>query len=332
VEKMKKVCPNCEKIREIDLLKNQSQVVVRGETIVVDDECFKCQTCGETFENTRGRDDLEIAYREYRKRHQMLQPEEIRDWRRSLGLTQKELSILLGWGGATLSRYENGALQMEAHDRLLKLIMDPNNLIHIINEMPNSLSNDKRNRLLAELRAGIKNKHSFMSIYEDRFGHYDADEFSGYAPLDLTKLFNMILYFCKGGQLKTKLNKLLFYADFKHFKENTLSITGAHYVHFPHGPIPDNYEHYFAKLIHEGDLSVEEEFIYQYPAENFIAKREPDLSIFSNTELKVITEVKAYFEDFNASKIRNFSHDEKGYSETQDKELISYNYAEFLQL
>jgi hypothetical protein len=35
----------------------------------------------------------------------------------------------LGQGGATLSRYENGALQSEAHDQLLKLVMQPENLL-----------------------------------------------------------------------------------------------------------------------------------------------------------------------------------------------------------
>ena len=67
--------------------------------------------------------------------------------------------------------------------------------------------------------------------------------------LGLAKLFNAILFFCKGRVLKTKLNKLLFYADFKHFKEYAVSITGARYARIPFGPAPDKYAFYFATLL-----------------------------------------------------------------------------------
>ena len=83
----------------------------------------------------------------------MLQPEQIRDWRKQYGLTQNELSQILGWGCVTLSRYENGALHSEAHEKILRLSMEPHNLITLIEETPDALPEDKRERLLGELRA-----------------------------------------------------------------------------------------------------------------------------------------------------------------------------------
>lgn len=118
---MKDICPNCEKETELELVHSKEVVEVRGEPIEVDAEFFKCTECEADFENTRGPDSLALAYREYRHRHDMLQPEQIRDWRKQYGLTQKELGQLLGWGGVTLSRYENGALQVEAHEKILRL-------------------------------------------------------------------------------------------------------------------------------------------------------------------------------------------------------------------
>ncbi|NIO19633.1 MAG: DUF4065 domain-containing protein, partial [Candidatus Aenigmarchaeota archaeon] len=47
----------------------------------------------------------------------------------------------------------------------------------------------------------------------------------------------------------TVLNKLLFYADFKHCKEYTVSISGSRYARLPYGPVPDNWAHYLAFLI-----------------------------------------------------------------------------------
>lgn len=329
---MKAVCPNCEKESAVELIRVKEHIEVRGEPVDVDAEYFKCAECGEEFENTRGYDALESAYRAYRTRHGMLQPENILDWRKNLGLTQKELSNLLGWGGATLSRYENGALQDEAHDKVLRLAMEPRNLLKLLRETEGAVSNEKRTRLVTELEAAEADACSFERIFEERFGGYAPDEYSGYRKLDTAKLLNAILFLCRGGTLKTKLNKLLFYADFKHFKDYTVSLTGARYVHLQYGPVPRNYEFYFAELISEQKLDIEELEIGQYVGENFISRSEPDMSVFLDSEIKALAEVKEYFKDFNSSGIRDFSHKERGYSETQPGKVISYQYAKDLQI
>lgn len=329
---MKNICPNCEKETRIELIRTKEALEIRGERVEVDAEHFKCLECGESFENTRGPDALEAAYREYRRGHGLLQPEEIRNWRKNYGLTQKELSQLLGWGDATLSRYESGALQAEAHDKVLRLAMEPHNLLTLLRETPEALGHDKHQRLTAELSAVEAESCSFERVFEERFGRYAPDEFSGYKKLDLAKLFNAILFFCKDGQLKTKLNKLLFYADFEHFKGYTVSITGTRYVHLPHGPVPDNYEFYFAELIDKGGLEIEEIVVGQYLGEKYVALTKPDLSIFSETELKVLLEVKEHFKSFSATEIRDFSHEERAYAETVKGEKISYKFAEYLQI
>ncbi len=52
-------------------------VEVKGETIVVPVEYYKCLECGAEFEDpASSHDPLALAYKEYRRRHGMLQPEE----------------------------------------------------------------------------------------------------------------------------------------------------------------------------------------------------------------------------------------------------------------
>ena len=58
----------------------------------------------------------------------------------------------------------------------------------------------------------------------------------------------------------------------------------------------------------------------------------PDISNFSLAELKTITEVKARFEGYSSSKISKLSHNEKGYKETKDGELISYRFSDALSI
>lgn len=331
---MKGICPNCEKQTELELIHSTEDVVVRGESIPVEVEYYKCRECGKEFEDPSSHDDpLDKAYREYRKRHSMTQPEEIKALRKRYGLTQNEMSRLLGWGGATLSRYENGALQDDAHEKTLRLIMEPHNMLRLIEESPNTLTEEKRKHLIEQLRKEEGEAYSFARIYEERFGSYGADEFSGYQRLDLAKLINAVLFFCKEGIWKTFLNKLLFYADFKHCKEYTVSITGSRYASIPYGPAPDNWNHYLAMLIEEGALRVEEEYYAEdVIGERLVSEQKPDLALFSDTELKILASVKEHFKGWSAKKISNFSHDEKGYIETLGSQLISYTYAKDLQI
>ena len=329
---MKGICPNCEKETELELVRAREVVEVRGEPIEVDAEFMKCTECGVDFENTRGPDALALAYQEYRHRHDMLQPEQIREHRKRYGLTQKELSQLLGWGGVTLSRYENGALHSEAHEKILRLAMEPHNLMTLIEGAPNALPGDKRERLLGELRAADDEACSFERLFEEHFGQYTPDEFSGYRKLDSQKLFNAILFFSAGGQLKTKLNKLLFYADFKHFKEYSVSITGARYVHLQYGPVPDDYDYYFAELSREHYLDVEEEIFGNYTGFKCVARVEPDLGAFDQSERDVLEQVINYFRGFGSAEIMKFSHEEAAYASTVEGETISYLHAESLRL
>jgi len=330
---MKGICPNCEKETDLELLRTLEVVKVRGEQIEVAMEYYKCLACHEEFEDPHSEaDPLDKAYREYRHQHGMMQPEEILDLRKRYGLTQNEMSKLLGWGGATLSRYENGALQDEAHEEMLHLVKDPRNLLKLLEDRPQALPEEKRTHLIKKLQEIEEEVYSFERIYEERFGRYEPGELSGYKSLDLAKLFNVMLFFCIGGVFKTKLNKLLFYADFKHFKEYAVSITGARYAHIPFGPAPDKYAYYFATLVEEDALNVEEvPFSDNATGEKFISKRNPDLLSFSETELKILTDVKEYFKDFTAKRITDFSHEENGYKETPNGRLISYKYANELK-
>jgi len=74
-----------------------------------------------------------------------------RNRRTQYGLTQTELSTLLGWLEPRLSKYENGALQEETQDTLLKFAMEPINLLQLIKRKPEAVALDKRARLIEQL-------------------------------------------------------------------------------------------------------------------------------------------------------------------------------------
>ena len=331
---MNQICPNCEKITDVQHTKTDEEITVKGERIIVPVEYYKCLECGADFDDPKSKHDpLAIAYKEYRRRHGMMQPKEIRELRHRYGLTQKEFCKLLGWGEVTLSRYENGALQDDTHNTILQMIKDPRNLLSIIELHGDFLAEEKKNNLIGLLENVLEETHSFPSIYSEHFGKYEPDILSGFKELNLNKLFQAIIFLCVDGVLKTKLCKLLFYADFKHYRNNASSITGVRYTHLKLGPVPDRYAYYFATLENEEKaISVDEVNYGEYIGEMFQADIKPDLSPFSNPEIKTMIEVKEYFKDFGAREIKDFSHKERGYKETYDGQIISYAYAEDLQI
>lgn len=326
---VRRFCSNCEKETELQLLTKEEIVKVRDEPIKVKVQYWKCTECGdEVLDPSLNEDPFYLAYKEYRRRHGLLKPEEMRDWRKAHNLTQGELAKLIGVGTATISRYENGSLQDQSHEKLLRLIMEPSNFLTLIEHSEGIFTESKKERLARALREAEAESYSFDTAIIVNLGNYEADEFSGYKRLDLAKLYNAIIFFCKDGLFKTKLNKLLFYADFKHFKEYTLSITGARYAHVPFGPAPDNYEFYYASLNSRKAIEFEE-VLYPSGAGGEIIKatQTPDLSLFTPGELRIMASVMEDFADHNASDVSEISHKEAAYRETEDGELISYNYA-----
>ncbi|MGV8119349.1 MAG: Panacea domain-containing protein [Candidatus Xenobiia bacterium LiM19] len=135
------------------------------------------------------------------------------------------------------------------------------------------------------------------------------------SEFSLAKCMNMILFLCKDGIYKTKLNKEMFYADFKHFKDFGKSITGLKYNHAPFGPVPLMYTVLINSLIEKRKISVKE-IPYgstdtrgdDIVAEQYDAPESPQLSVFTDSELQAILSVKSFFSSFSSRKITGYSH------------------------
>lgn len=242
---------------------------------------------------------------------------------------------MLGWGGATLSRYENGALQDDAHDRAFRLAMVPEGLRTLVRNDRQVLTEEKRKRILDIIDSSRRARNSSLD-YLKVITNYNPGILSGFRKMDIRKLFGTIEFLCKGngGIPKTKLNKLLFYADFKHFKENGVSITGARYARLPFGPVLNDYEHFFATLIHEEGLITVDERSFSNGAngEYYFTNSAPDIELLSDSELSTLLGIKEYFRNINATRISELSHNEPAYIKTENSNLISYEYAELLSI
>lgn len=331
---METICPYCEQITNAEPFKKTETIQVRGEDFEVVVDSLRCPLCGESFDNPKvDQDPLDMAYRKYRARHGLMQPEEIRNLRNRYGLSQEVFAKILGLGVATLKRYERGSLQNDSLNTTLELIKEPHAFLRLIEQKKDFLSEKEKKRLSGILKEEIESEDSQVNYLSRYYGDYKPSIESGFKSLDVYKFFQMIIFMCRQSVSKTKLNKLLFFADFKHFKEHSVSITGMKYAHLPFGPCPDNFEKFFACSAGNGALlDTIENCIGETCWEEFLAPKQPDLSVFSDAEIKTMAEVREFFSAFSAAKIRDFSHEEQAYKETVNGEKISYDFAESLQI
>lgn len=330
-------CPCCEEDQSIETLERDEEVTVRGEVFTVPAIVHRCTHCGDEFtRSTDALDPVDTAFSLYREKHGMLAPSEIREFRRKYELTQKELSSLLGWGAVTLSRYENGALQDAAHDRQLQAAMTVEGLKKLIHLNPNFLDSDKRERLLAVLDSKRGLRSGMLACIEDRLSEMPPCTMNGFRRFSIGRFCAVVESFLQNCSVyKTKLNKLLFYADFQHFKEFGVSITGCCYARLPHGPVPDDFRTLLAVMEEEAGVICTEIIDYPeaaYQGEKIHLCNPANENSLSPDEVNTLNTIRDVFGCFGAREIAEFSHAFKGWQDTENAHLISYEYADSLEM
>ena len=155
-----------------------------------------------------------------------------------------------------------------------------------------------------------------------------ASIFSGYRNFSLEKMAAMVSYFADRTTdlYKTKLNKLLFYADFANYYLRGNSISGSRYVHLPYGPVPDSYEDTLETLNHYGVVDT----VKQNSAELVRPGDRSAVGFLTADERSTLDWVLESFGSMSASQLTDISHRERAYKDTRAGEEIAYEYAKFL--
>jgi hypothetical protein len=125
----------------------------------------------------------------------------------------------------------------------------------------------------------------------------------------------------------TKLNKLLFNADFAAYLRLGRPITGADYMKLEKGPAPRLLKPVQNKLESDGSLIVRSVQFYQYGQHKSIALREPHLDLFSAAEIAIVDGVISAAEGLSASEMSAKSHEFIGWKLAGIGESIPYETA-----
>lgn len=331
-------CEKCDEWVQGEIIERDETYPVKGESITVNAQVRICNFCSGDCSDSKLDDQTLLAvYDKYRDMHGLISPVEVRNLRQKYGLSQRSLAALLGWGEITIHRYEKGGFPDEAHNQMLQLLNDPVNF--------NSIFTKNRERLPVHIQKKVISCLSAKDLDNDRDQPsnliiFELDDpspgvLTGFKQFSAEVLKNMIFFLASldGGILKTKLNKLLFYADFIHYQIHSVSISGAKYVHLQFGPVPDNYEMHLIDLGVEGRIEqLEIPFNEEITGENLRAIGKFDSSSLPESAINVLTAVYNHFKGMGSTKISQLSHQEDGYRETKKHEPISYEYADKLKV
>lgn len=304
----------------------------RKEEFTVKQRFYLCEDSGERFTSTQLDElNLSLVYNAYRAKHHILSPEEIKETREKYGLSAVKMSEILGFGSNSYGLYERGEIPSLANSKLLKLASDPESFFQLVNDWEIDNAGTK-SKLLEKVNKMIDEESETDFLENYLIGNSQFSELTGYRKPSLSRLKEMVVFFAhKVPSYKTKMNKLLFYADFLCFRELGVSMSGARYKAIPYGPVPDKFQTLFENLSETGVIDL----LYT-PMDNGGRKekligredRPFNPNLFTETEISFLEQIASRFIDTSPSDIVDISHKEIGWLENEAaKNFIPYDYA-----
>lgn len=330
-----KFCDNCQKDVETKIVERRSSYTFKGETFELNERVLICSCGQELYDEILDSETMKALAEMYEERIG-LSLDEIKSIRNQYGLSMDLFSRILGWSKATIARYETGKyIPDSSHMTVLRRLKEHPEAIDEYYKLTKHKFNEKEQEKINKKLTNtdqITVEKGLIEALHVNYKIYEKTIASGYSPFNLNKLINMILFFTKNGVQKTKLMKLLFYADFLNYKRNLLSMSGIPYVRLPYGPVPLDHDLLLSSIEKNEMIDIEYEFINDYTIINIKSLKQFDDTLFNEEEIEILQQVYNHFKSYGSVAISDFSHEEDGWKNTEDREIISYDYADTLKI
>jgi DNA-binding transcriptional regulator YiaG len=296
---------------------------------------YKCEETGEQFEDDAfaGLNYSQLV-NQYREKYSIPFPDQIIAIREKYDISASRMSEILGFGTNSYRQYESGEIPSQSNARLIQLADDPHEFRKLVN-LCNTIELKVKDKLFHKIQIVLedhKNTKFEKQLEKYFFETCLPNSFTGYKMPNMEKFTEMVVFFAEKLQpWKTKLNKLLFYADFVMYKQSCFSMSGVRYRAIPMGPVPNNFNSIFEYLANNEDVNI----IYAtFPeggtGEQFKpnSKRKFHAELFTENELLILENIAQRFKDTTTNEIIEISHKEKAWQENKDeKKIIDYKYS-----
>lgn len=337
---MKMFCTECLSDQDIDIKFRPETITVRGEPIEVQSKAAICRNCGsEVLDSSMADEVLKSAYDAYRKKHGLLSSDEIRQIRKSYGLSHRALASLLGWGLVTTQRYERGLIQDEAHDAILREMRDnPLFVFAQFEKRKNEMTTSEQARL-GSLLFSVYDRCPSLALIRT----FEQQELLAYkrdpkkrgcrtftfdrASDVISQLVCQLVSLVSEAYL-TKMAKLLWVSDFASYLKFGRSLTGLAYARLPYGPAPNRFSVLLGLMEDSRIIALDRREREGYAGEVIRlldpARPTPDLD---KDEIELLRKVVAVYGGLSSKRLSEMSHREPIWKTRADGDLLPYSEA-----
>ncbi|PFE48255.1 hypothetical protein CN317_09255 [Bacillus cereus] len=141
--------------------------------------------------------NLEQLDHAYRQQEQLVTISEIREILEKYKIGKRPLSLLLGWGEVTLTRYVNGDIPTKQYSDILKRLSKDQSFMLDILERNKDLITQKAYRVSKEAIAKLQENEDFTSTKIEEVANYLLYKNDDVTPLALQKLLYYSQGFCR---------------------------------------------------------------------------------------------------------------------------------------
>ena len=147
--------------------------------------------------------------------------------------------------------------------------------------------------------------------------------------LNYAKMANAVLFFLEQARDvgKTKLCKLLYFADFGHYAQHGCSITGEQYVKYPHGPVPSRLDLVLEKMRKAGNLDWTTKPVFDYQRVCYQVKKPCDETVFTAEERATLNDVAERWRCATAATVEAASHGHAAWLAADEFAFLDYSLA-----
>ena len=118
--------------------------------------------------------------------------------------------------------------------------------------------------------------------------------------------------------------KLMYFIDFDYYEKFEEQLIGAKYIKNHFGPTPVAFKEVITRMEQDGDLVHVTKKYFQHDQKKYLPRRSANLSNFSAQEKELIDWEIERFKDFNATKMRDYSHKDVPWIGANDLQPINY--------
>lgn len=266
---------------------------------------------------------------QYRSKYGIPFTDEIIGIRERYDMSAAKISMILGIGINQWRNYEAGEVPSVSNGRMIRSIMNPKVFLEYINSAKTVLGEKEHTRLSAKASAisGCSIRQPSADYDFSRVFQCQRSMEKGFAPQSLPRLKNILLYILEhcSEVFCTKMNKILFYADFLAYRRHGMALTGLSYKALHYGPVPERWDRVYSQF---DEIVLEPRSYGDKEGYILMADGGSDTSILRPHEIDILDEVCSRFSNSTSSELTQISHHEKAWLENiKDQRRIPFDSA-----